>query len=155
MPEQQIAGHPCAPPPLPSRIRRRSLRIGEVDHEALWLSVSTAAAGLGFFWLHFDLPVPPCTFHLITGQPCPGCGATRAMRQLMHGNLLGALHFNPLAVCMAAAVALFDVYAVIVLALRLPRIRIESVSPVVARRLRFATLSALGLNWLWLFYARV
>ena len=42
--------------------------------------------------------LPVCTFRSITGLPCPGCGATRAAYQLMHGNVGAALEFNALAV---------------------------------------------------------
>lgn len=40
----------------------------------------------------------PCAFRETTGLPCPGCGATRAAYQLMHGNLGAALDFNAVAV---------------------------------------------------------
>ena len=35
-------------------------------------------------------------FHLITGLHCPGCGATRCMHALLHGDILQALAYNPL-----------------------------------------------------------
>lgn len=41
---------------------------------------------------------PPCPFHAVTGLHCPGCGTARALHQLLHGNLLGALSLNPLMV---------------------------------------------------------
>ena len=41
---------------------------------------------------------PPCVLHLITGLYCPGCGSARALHQLLHGNLLMAVRFNPLLV---------------------------------------------------------
>jgi len=51
-----------------------------------------------------------CTFHAFTGLYCPGCGATRATHELLHGRLLSALHDNafwvavlPLAACAAVA----------------------------------------------------
>jgi hypothetical protein len=133
----------------------RRLRKGECDHEMLWLGVSAVVVPLGVFWLRFGLPTPPCAFHAFTGCPCPTCGATRALRQFIHGNLPGALHFNPLAVCAFIALLLYDAYAAAVLALRLPRLRIESIAPRTARRLRIALLGAVAINWLWLFYARV
>lgn len=37
---------------------------------------------------------PQCTFHQITGLDCPGCGAQRALHQLLHGNLIAALRLN-------------------------------------------------------------
>jgi hypothetical protein len=39
---------------------------------------------------------PICLFHSLTGWNCPGCGATRAAYQLLHGHLLRALHDNAL-----------------------------------------------------------
>jgi hypothetical protein len=39
---------------------------------------------------------PVCLFHSLTGLNCPGCGATRAAYQLLHGHLLRALHDNAL-----------------------------------------------------------
>jgi len=41
---------------------------------------------------------PPCLFHVVTGLYCPGCGSTRALHQLLHGNLVAAFRFNPLMV---------------------------------------------------------
>lgn len=39
---------------------------------------------------------PVCAFHRLTGLYCPGCGAQRALHSLLHGEVLAALHFNPL-----------------------------------------------------------
>jgi hypothetical protein len=41
-----------------------------------------------------DLPL--CSFHALTGLDCPGCGATRATHELLHGRLLAAFHYNAL-----------------------------------------------------------
>jgi len=38
---------------------------------------------------------PKCTFHTATGYSCPGCGSTRALFNLTHGNVLEALRLNP------------------------------------------------------------
>ena len=48
---------------------------------------------------------PICLFHSLTGWNCPGCGATRAAYQLLHGHLLRALHNNALLVLTLAALA--------------------------------------------------
>lgn len=29
----------------------------------------------------------PCAFHSLTGLYCPGCGGTRAVRELLYGDL--------------------------------------------------------------------
>jgi hypothetical protein len=39
---------------------------------------------------------PVCFFHKTTGLLCPGCGALRAMHQLLHGHWAAAFHFNPM-----------------------------------------------------------
>jgi len=41
---------------------------------------------------------PPCLLHEYTGWWCPGCGSTRALHQLLHGQLATAFRLNPLAV---------------------------------------------------------
>jgi Protein of unknown function (DUF2752) len=37
---------------------------------------------------------PPCPFYALTHHYCPGCGATRAVAELLHGHVAAALHFN-------------------------------------------------------------
>jgi heme A synthase len=39
---------------------------------------------------------PGCAFHEMTGLYCPGCGSTRAVHYLLHGELREALHYNAL-----------------------------------------------------------
>jgi hypothetical protein len=39
---------------------------------------------------------PVCLFHRTTGLLCPGCGALRALHQLLHGHLTAAFRFNPM-----------------------------------------------------------
>src|ERR1035437_4058681 len=59
-----------------------------------------AALGSGAVLCFFDPArhgfYPICLFHSLTGLNCPGCGATRAAYQLLHGHLLRALHDNAL-----------------------------------------------------------
>ena len=42
--------------------------------------------------------LPRCPVHRYLGLLCPGCGATRAMLHLLHGEFAAAWDFNPLAV---------------------------------------------------------
>ncbi|HEX6179071.1 MAG TPA: DUF2752 domain-containing protein [Thermoanaerobaculia bacterium] len=39
---------------------------------------------------------PPCALHTLTGLQCPGCGGTRAVHQLLHGNIRAAFALNPM-----------------------------------------------------------
>ena len=59
--------------------------------------VLAAAAG-GAVFCYFVNPAycPPCPLHAWTGLNCPGCGATRAAHELIHGHLRTALHLNAL-----------------------------------------------------------
>jgi hypothetical protein len=65
---------------------------------AATLPVCLAILLLALLWW-FDpakTNLPACTFHALTGLDCPGCGATRATHELLHGRLLTALRYNPL-----------------------------------------------------------
>jgi hypothetical protein len=55
----------------------------------------------GLLFLRLFNPVtsgiyPPCLFHSLTGIYCPGCGATRALYQIVHGHPAAAFAMNPL-----------------------------------------------------------
>jgi hypothetical protein len=43
---------------------------------------------------------PPCPIYSLLHIECPGCGATRALAALLHGNVAEALHFNVLTTLM-------------------------------------------------------
>lgn len=52
----------------------------------------------------------PCLFHLITGFYCPGCGGTRAVKFLLHGEFVKSVQYHPLVpyVAVVAAAELFS-----------------------------------------------
>ena len=43
------------------------------------------------------LVLPPCPFLLLTGHPCPLCGATRGYGAVWRGDLDAAVRYHPLA----------------------------------------------------------
>lgn len=55
-----------------------------------------------------ELPAEPtwtiCGFANLTGLPCPGCGMTRGLSALLHGDVVQAIRFNPL--CLPTALGL-------------------------------------------------
>lgn len=53
----------------------------------------------GILYFHFYLPyIPmlPCMFHELFGLYCPGCGGTRAIMSLFHGNILRSVWYHPM-----------------------------------------------------------
>ena len=70
-----------------------------------------AAAAAGAALLYQFSPAeysfyPQCPFYALTHHYCPGCGATRALAELLHGHVAAALHFNA-AVTLLAPVLLW------------------------------------------------
>ena len=57
--------------------------------------------GILLFWLAAErlldlkLFLPPCIFHSLTGLYCPGCGGTRAVLFLLHGQVGKSFYYNP------------------------------------------------------------
>jgi hypothetical protein len=71
--------------------------------KANWKPIYLLAAGVfcaavaAVFFLFDPTRVPifvPCLFHQMTGLDCPGCGAQRALHQLLHGNVVAAIRLN-------------------------------------------------------------
>ena len=75
---------------------------------AIVLGATVLGAGAVVFFFNPSMHrfYPVCLFHELTGWNCPGCGGTRAVYALLHGNFALALKDNALfVVVLAAAVA--------------------------------------------------
>lgn len=77
-----------------------SRRIPSSYRYALLAVLLLLVAGAVFILFRFNPAqhsfYPTCIFYRVTGLYCPGCGAQRSLHALLHGELLAALHFNPL-----------------------------------------------------------
>jgi hypothetical protein len=135
------------------QLSRRSIAPGELDHELVWLSVSLGAVAAAALWFALRLPWPICVFHALTGHPCATCGATRSAIAFFHADFLKAWKWNPLALVFFCAVALFDVYAFIVLMTRSARLRITHLARSEKNFIRVAIIAALTVNWIYLLIA--
>lgn len=62
------------------------------------LAATAAVAGIWLLYTHDPSAkgslFMPCVSKLVTGYDCPGCGTTRAMHCLLHGDMAGVWHFN-------------------------------------------------------------
>lgn len=64
-----------------------------------WCLIGCLAFYLLFSYIwdfHITDYMYPCTLHALTGLYCPGCGGTRAMISLFHGDILHSFVYHPL-----------------------------------------------------------
>lgn len=99
----------------------------------------------------FVIQLPPCTFHNITGIPCPSCGATRSAIQFARGELLTSLRMNPLFFLLYLTVLLWGVVSVILFIIR-KKISI-TLNLFETRLIRWGALAIILLNWIYLILA--
>jgi len=132
------------------RVIWRPLAPGEMDHELLWLGVSIGALALGAIWLGLHLPWPACAFHLVTGHPCPTCGATRALIAFLHGHIGAASRWNPLAFAVYGLIGLFDLYALVVVLARARRLRLVMLNLRQRNMVRGGIILLVLVNWSYL-----
>ncbi len=62
----------------------------------LWLTIVMGGVMLFILEPGESAFLPSCLFRSLTGFQCPGCGSTRGLHQLLHGNLTTAFQLNPL-----------------------------------------------------------
>ena len=86
-----------SPAPVPPPLKRPAFAV------PLWFGMATLALLVlaGLLVIYFFDPAatafyPGCAFHRVTGLNCPGCGATRGMHALLHGDWRRALKDNAL-----------------------------------------------------------
>jgi len=128
----------------------RRLGKQEVDHEMIWgaviLFVLAAAR-----WFPFQMIHPPsCPLKALTGYPCCTCGMTRSLLAFVQGDPAAALTWNPLIGMLAMGASIYLLYALVVLSLRLPRVRVSPTGLWDRNRLRLLMLFAIVGNWVYL-----
>lgn len=128
-------------------------RPGALPLGAIFLAIGALGA-LAVAVLHLDrLPILVCVFHAVTGWPCLTCGATRAVAELVTGDLRGALAMNPLATVGALALVPWGIGDLALM----PRGRALSLelAPSAARVVRVAAIAVVLANWLYLVAAGI
>ncbi len=76
---------------------------------ALGLAVAVPAGAALLYWKPptADSFYPRCIFHSVTGLHCPGCGATRCLWALVHGDVRQAAAYNLLFLLALPALAVW------------------------------------------------
>lgn len=124
----------------------------EVDHELLWgwvLLASGVSAIVALVSGSLPEALTVCPLKLSTGVPCPTCGATRAVLALLRGQLGLAFRLHPLMPLVAATLALYVPYALVVSMAKLPRLRLTT-SPREALAIRRGVGLVLAATWVFL-----
>jgi hypothetical protein len=132
------------------RLVWRRVSPADFNHELVWLAVSPAALIGGAVWLGLGLPGLRCPFLAVTGYPCLTCGATRCTIALLHGNFSVAWSWNPLAFVALCGVAVFDLYAIVVLLARTPRFRVIDWTRGEKNAVRVSVVAVIAVNWIYL-----
>lgn len=89
--------------------------ISPAPARALLATAGAAVVGGGAWLLRTFDPnavgslFPPCLFRTFTGLYCPGCGITRMLHALVHGDLARAIDMNAMVVAMLPAIALLAI----------------------------------------------
>lgn len=134
------------PPPLPQHARAAA--------ERTMLIVSSAALVAVLFLLVLSAfghaGQLTCKWKVLTGLPCAGCGGTRALLLLGHGDWRSALLMNPGAVLLTVAFGIVSMYAASVVFLGLPPWRPSWAARVPWRWVAAASIMA---NWVYLLAA--
>jgi Protein of unknown function (DUF2752) len=62
----------------------------------IWLTLAAGVIYVFIFEPGKSGFFPVCPFRALTGFTCPGCGTTRGLHKLFHGDVIGAFQLNPL-----------------------------------------------------------
>jgi Protein of unknown function (DUF2752) len=68
---------------------------------AFWLDPYEENGQARLIETHRQLGLPPCTFKVMTGLPCPSCGMTSSFALLVHGDLVNSLKANAVGTLLA------------------------------------------------------
>lgn len=104
---------------------RRPPRKGRPDFERRYGLLAVGLIALGVTYLKVIGPrLWDCGFRMMTGLPCPSCGATRSLAALVGGDPIASFRFNPLFFCVFLVGGAWVVYAVVAWLAKLPRLRV-------------------------------
>jgi len=68
---------------------------------AVWLNPYNEDGQARTMETHRQMGLPPCTFKVMSGLPCPSCGMTTSFALLLHGDLGSSLKANAVGTMLA------------------------------------------------------
>jgi hypothetical protein len=71
-----------------------ALGLAAVFGVALWLDPYEGDGSARRMETHRQLGLPPCTFYMVTGLPCPSCGMTTSFALLVRGDVVNSIRAN-------------------------------------------------------------
>ena len=111
---------PLKPLPRKRKPIHRWIRFGLLMLVACWVAVFCVAMWLDpydengkarLMETHRQLNLPPCTFKVLTGMPCPSCGMTTSFSLLVRGDVWNSLKANFAGTALAVIGLLFIPWA--------------------------------------------
>jgi hypothetical protein len=69
---------------------------------AVWLNPYDGEGRPRLMETHRQMGLPPCTFKVVTGLPCPSCGMTTSFALLLHGDVWNSLKANAVGTLLAS-----------------------------------------------------
>lgn len=126
-------------------------------------AILTIACAAGYVWLllnsnkiivRSDNP-GICLFKRISGIPCPSCGTTRSVIELLHGDILGAILWNPFGLIVGSVLLFVPFWITADLLLHndsLFRFYVSIEHLFQKKRIAFWALVLVVLNWIWNIY---
>jgi hypothetical protein len=126
----------------------------------LILSIALFAGYFWAAWAIFRVDVEhstftPCVIKQATGIPCPSCGTTRSVSEIIRGNFIKAVFINPLGFIIAAFMILIPFWIIFDVATKkdsLYRSYIKFEGTLKIRWVAILLITLIILNWIWNIY---
>lgn len=119
------------------------------------------ACFLGYSWLFFfkffahsssKIDLTACLFKRITTIPCPSCGVTRAIQEIIRGNIISSLLINPFGIIVALimfGVPFWIIYDYLIKKETFYTFYLKAESIIRTKKVAFFLILLVLLNWIW------
>lgn len=97
----------------------------------------------------------PCLFKNVTSLPCPACGTTRSVSEIVKGNITKATIINPLGLIVAAFMVIAPFWIIFDVATKKDSLHKSYLKFETALKIRWVAITLItliALNWAWNIY---